>query len=316
MKSKITSPIATIAASIVALSIFGSCEKNPTEVEKYQPQAVLSAYLCLDEPVEKVFLERVSSIYGYYTPRGIDDAVIKIYRLNEDSTKVDSFNFRQEAPGSCVYRWTGRYLYPSARRLYRIDALTPQGEHLWAITRVPGAINPRAGSVEFYQVYPDSVHIVRWVSELKNSRDSARVEALDRNMPNLMVRWPDVDSAAGFEGVATALADTLFSLDPGTEFDPNEPVDTTDQNQMRVGWDFYREGQRGVDLGWILFNWEGYYRLELRALSPSYADYLFSLFRVEQGLINQPTTNINGGLGIFGALSRYRTHIYMRRAEE
>jgi len=308
--------IATVVVSSLGMMVLTTCEKTPTEVEKYQPQAVLSAYLCLGEPVDEVYLERVSPIQGYYTPRGIDDAVIKIYPLRDDSTKIDSFNFIQEGPGSIEYRNDRRLLWPRRRSLYRIDAWTPQGEHLWAVTRVPAAINPHYGSVEFYQVYPDSVHIVRYVPELEDAEDSLKVEVLNWKMPNLMVRWLDVDSAAGFQGLSAALADTLIPLDPDAEYDPEEPIDTTDQNSWRVGWDFYREDQRGVDIGWIMFEWEGYYRLELRALSKSYADYLFSLFRVEQGLINQPTTNINGGLGIFGALSRYRTYIYMQRVNE
>lgn len=279
------------------------CDSTPTEVEDYDPEPILSGFLFLGRPVEEIRLERVASLYLPFegVDHGIANADMRIFGIGT----TDTLDLEEDPSESGRYiPVAGQSLTPQALVKYRIEVTTPQNEFIWAESLMPGAVE-KNGAVEILLTHSDGTE--QTVSD---------GDTLNRTMPNLTWRWSDVDSAYGFQGLALCLTprDSLIPLDP--DWDPNDPDDELEEiDKDRAGWGIYRHDQRFVKILWWAFEFVGWYKVELLALSQSYYDYLFSQFRVEQGLINRPTTNINGGIGIFSCLSTHTMQIYMEIAD-
>ena len=295
------SPFPTIAFCALFTLIIMGCESTPTELENYHPEPVLNAFLFYGEPLEEARLERVTSLYGDFLPgnHGIGGAGIRIYELGG----ADTLQLIEDPGERGRYiPETGDTLVPQAGARYRIEAATPAGEYLWAETTVPGAMEA-SGTVELFYTGADG-----WPHSVNEG------DTLTRDYPNLNLGWSAVDSAGGYESVLLALTDrdSLAPLDP--EWDPNDPDDEIeDINRWRAVELTYRYDQRWTMLQWFLFAWEGPYRIELRAISAEYYNYIYSLFRMEQGSLSEPVSNIQGGRGVFAGLSRWRREIYMKK---
>ena len=275
------------------------CDNTPTEVEDYDPEPVLTAYICNGEEVSEVTLERVAPLEEYYdfSNSGIVGADIRIFEVGG----ADALEFMDDpnSPGRYI-PVPGQVLIPRSLGIYRIEAFTPapHNEFIWAETTVPGEYD----SVGLYLEYDDGSLV-----------PVADGDTLNRAMPNLYWAWSEVDAAEAYQSLIVTLTerDSLVSLDPN--WNPEDHEEEEDENYNLFNWDWYRGDQRESTIFWLAFNWVGPHRVELRALSRSYSDYIFSMFRVDQGLINKLVSNVHGGLGIFGALTKYRVHIYMEK---
>lgn len=276
------------------------CDDTPTEVEDYDPEPVLTAYICNGEEISELFLERVAPLEEYYdfSNSGIVGADIRIFEVGGS----DMLEFRDDPDGPGRYiPVPGQMLIPRGSTVYRIEVVTPapHNEFIWAETTVPGEY----ASVGLYLEHDDGT--------LEPVTDG---DTLNWAMPNLHWTWSEVDAAEAYQSLILTLCDrdSLVSLDP--DWEPEEDEDEEDYDLFN--WDWYRGDQRECTIFWLAFGWVGPHRVELRALSKSYSDYIFSIFRVDQGLINEPISNVQGGLGIFGALTKYTVHVYMERVPE
>ncbi len=302
-KDSFPSYILFILAGLAFMFASTGCESTPTEVEEYDPEPVLYAYLTNSEPFEEAFLERGTPLFDHYDfeDAAITGAEIKIF----DCASGDTLHLMddQEKPGRYI-PVAGEELIPRGRHHYRIECRTPDGEFVWSETSVPVAFDTVAIElVDMYgTVYP--------VSE---------GDTLTRNHPNMFWRWA-IDTTGGFVGgyagliVAETPRDSLVPLDP--DWDPNDPDDALDdEDRNAVGWTVFRYDAEWTTIAWAFFEWEGPTRIELQAISAGYYDYLFSSFRAMQGMLENPIFNINGGLGVFAGLSKKEFHIYMKRVE-
>jgi len=272
------------------------CDNVPTEMEDYRAEPFLTGFLTSGEPVSEIYLERVAPLIGFYDPRnsGIVGANVIIFGGGDTLTLAEDPAYRgRYIPAA------GQSLTPRGKIRYRIEARTLQGELVWAETVVP---DPFA-HVESYLMKRDGTRI-----------PVADGDTLARDMPNLFFRWDPVDSAGGYQGLGVTLVprDSLVPLDP--DWDAAEDS-IEEEERTKGGFMVVRDDQRTITLPWIIFNWQGPHRLELLAISRDYYDYLFSLFRVQQGLIEKATSNVHGGFGIFGGISKHTLDIYMRKVE-
>ena len=296
-------------AALILLVVSTGCEDQPTEVEKYDPQPFLFAYLTNGEPIDEVFLERGTSLFEEYNVENaaISDAEIKIIELGDDGIdRVDSIMFDED------YQQPGRYIpeagaemIPKGKTYYRIEATTPQGEFLWSETAVP----------DTFQM----VEVVL-IDNIGNETLVEEGDTLTRNDPNMYWRW-DIDTTGGCVGgfagliVAETPRDSLVPLDP--DWDPNDPDDELEDDERgAAGWTVFRYDARWTTIAWVFFNWAGPNRIELQAISAEYYDYLFSSFRVMQGLLENPIFNVEGGYGIFAGMSKKSFLVYMKRVED
>ena len=286
-----------------------SCENTPTEVDDYDPEVVLYAYLGNGEPMTEVYLERISSLFGYYTPKGIAGASVWIMELDEPTP--DTFFFKHHPntqDSSWLYVPDGDTLIPQSLKGYKIEVHTPRGEHLWSQAVVPGKIDWVSVSVSGV----DSTTITDPPLEV----EGLILDTLTRWNSSIILEWTDILGAGGFVGIALCQepADTnLIPLDP--DWDPIEnPVDTI--NISRRGWTIMRYDQNQTTIPGVAFQWVGLYQLQFQAVSREYYDYLFSDFRAKQGMITRPESNINGGMGTFGSMTRFICYVYFKKVEQ
>ncbi len=288
----------SIISVIIIISTFliYGCETQPTEVEKYHPQAQLTCYLFNGRPVEEAYLERVASIYVPYknTNHGITNADIRIFgggdtlRLTDDPNKSGRY-----IPVS------GQSLTPKGKTRYRIEAYIPGGEFLWAETVVPDSFT----NVNIYQIMDDG-----------SRRTVSDGDTFTRLDPAMYWEWNSVDSAGGYCGLILALTprDSLVELDPDSE-----PLDDSvnTEEYSRAAFTVMRSDQNFITIAWLFFEWAGPHRIEIMAISQDYYDYLFTSLRVQQGLIAEPQWNVHGGIGMFSGVSSYSISIFMKRVE-
>lgn len=296
--------ITLIIYSTAIIGIIG-CIDTPTEVEDYNAEPMLSAFLVNGQLFEEAWLERGSPIGAYYDMQntGIDDATMII-----TSTSGDTLNLVPDPNKKGRYiPADGESLIPQGLQTYMIEAWTtpPHNEYMWAEALVPGGIEDHG---------PMTVFLVS--DDLQDTTNVADGDTLNRNMDTMVWAWSDIDSVGGFQGVIIAQnpRDELIPLDP--DWDPNDPDDELeDEDRERAGWTFMRHDQRQISIAWIFFEWEGPQKVQFNALSEDYYNFLFSTMQVDFGSIERPDFNMKGGLGIFGAYSEQIINIYMEKIE-
>jgi len=198
----------------------------------------------------------------------------------------------------------GQSLIPQSLKNYRIKVITSSSEILESETTMPGLI--------------DSAGVVLIDLETMQFEPVQNGDTLTRADPNLYFIWRTVEGAGGYKGFAKCLEprdSTIVPLDP--DWDPDDPDDKIEDKDIeRAGWTPMRHDQTMTTLPWIIFNWQGRYQVSMLAVSTEYYEYLFSLQRVMQGMINKPKYNVTGdGFGVFGAYSRWDINIYMEKVE-
>ena len=273
----------------LAAIIFAGCEDNPTEVEDYQPEAVLSAYLYSGEPVENVFLERVAPIDQYYEfgANGIAGAQIIIFPLGNPAAG-DTLHLTHTGGG--VYHPLGfETLIPQSGVIYRIEARKPSEDlYLWAETEVPGEFT--------LTVSPYTL------------TDGAIPYYLDWNDVHISLDWTSSVSAGGyiFSSVCLTNPDSLQYLDPDEE--ENEENDEPGIQEI----EFIGAGASGLEIPWLMFNWVGWHWIQIQAISDAGYEYMLSNFNTPG---NNPISNIHGGFGIFAGVATQSFVVYVERAD-
>ncbi|MBS1261708.1 MAG: hypothetical protein MAG453_01038 [Calditrichaeota bacterium] len=305
-------PVAVFAAGLGLLLAFAGCENNPSEVEDYVPEPMLTAFIENGAPVDTIYLEWAGRFGDYYdrSELGVKDAGLVMFPVRDgggepvdtsaDSSLVLRFHPDPAEPNSGVYLPDRDDYLPRGKWTYRIEATQQdQGVDLWAETTVPDTFSYYAAfkSDPFTPVAIDSITLTREADEI-------------------FVNWSESATARGFilGIIAETPRDELIPLDP--EWDPNDPDDELeDEEKDRHGWTFARYDQRSMTVAWIFFQWAGWNRLYINAASESYYMYMFSvIMRGDPNFTENPLFNVHGGLGVFGAYARHGFDIYLERS--
>ena len=284
-------------------AFFIGCAESPTELEDYDPQPVLSAFLYNGEPVGDIQLQRVQSLYGYYDENtaGITDAEIILFSINPPAgSSADTVTFTNQ--GSDGNYSPDNPCLVQGKTVYRIEVTTGAGEFLWAETTVPDTFT-------LFIIHPN---FTLPVALTPNSGTIDTLGIFNRDMAPLLFAWTDSDSTGGYVGnnICLTPVDELVGLDPGWE--PEDLEDIEEPSRVRV--DFYLSQQTFQEYPWIAFQWEGWHRYEFMAVDKEYFDYVFSFFRTQQGVMTEPLYNVHGeGLGIFAGCCKTDFILYMQK---
>lgn len=310
MKTNYKMSISTLRSlvwlALPIVMIFSGCENEPTEVEDYVPEPMLSAYLYNGEPVEEVFFEMTAPFGIYYDPadHAITDAIIVIEPLDDPS--ADPLQLTHDAANPGHYFSEDPNWLPKGKHSYRIVAESAaEGVSVSAVTMVPDTF-----SVTLYHpVFQGSFPI------LPDPPDSLIIaDSLTRDDPEIFITWLESDSTGGYFCNMLALTDTadLYPLDP--DWDPAED-ELEEEDLWRMSIDFMLDNQFQYTMGWFNFNWVGLYRVDIMAVSEDYFDYVFSGVHIMQGLNVDLPSNIEGGQGIFGGMCRRSFYLNMKRVD-
>ena len=280
---------AVIQAALILLLAFSGCEDNPTELEDYDPEPILTAFLFNGEPFGEIYLERVAPLYGYYQPEenGIADAQIIIFKSDPPR---DTVEFAYSGNGGIYLPIITGTSLDTVQGItnYRIEALTPQGEFLWAETVVPDTFTLE---ISPYTLLNDTIPI-----------------PLNWSAPEINLDWTGADSAGGYIFNSTCLTpiDSLQWLDPDYDDEIEEEPD-------RLWQDIYIESARSCTIPWFFYEFAGWHKIEFQAASMDYVEYLSSILFTPPGFNQQ--YNVHGGLGIFSGFSNHSFYLYMQRFE-
>lgn len=275
------------AALVFVCIIVTGCDRQPTEVEDYTPEPVLTAFLTNGEPVNEILLQWVAPLNEYYDPReyGIRDATVSLFPVGAADTL-----FLIEDPDD-----PGRYIpppgiqwVPASKTRYRIEALFDGDRFVWAETVIPDTFSVSV-------MPPDAIG-----------------DTLTRVDPNIALQWTGADGAGGYvlNIISLRSEDSLSS--PSCCSNLVLMAADDDSLVQSAVW-LMREDQRAFTMPWILFRWTGLYRVDLLAATPEYYEYVYAWLRALQGEQFDMPSNVQGGLGIFAGLSRYSFEFYWRR---
>ncbi len=299
-----------ILLPILVLTSFIGCEENPSEVEDYDAQPVLTAFISNGRTVPPIRLEWVGTYGAYYEPElyGIDGADVKLFALpgdpalgTEDPVNTDTLTFYhlETIPGN--YQPNDGDWKPEGKVRYRIEVTKPSdGIDLWAETTVPDtfSMQPYMSDEPFTPVEMDG-------------------DTLTRLDPEIMIRWTPSATAEGFVlGIkAETPENELMRLDP--DWDPNDPDDELEEEDLnRYAYTVARYDQSMMTIPWLFVQWAGWNRFDIHAASKDYYEYVFSSFNGQSAMSSENFQfNVHGGLGIFGATARHSFRVYMERVE-
>jgi hypothetical protein len=304
--------MALVMSSLLLIMTTG-CEDDPSELEEYDPDPVLTAFLFNGQPVDTVMVEWIGTFHGHHDPTqlGISDAEVVLYPvLDADGTAADSSGnalyFHYTGPGGAYVPDVNNYI-PQAGVRYALSAVSPDME-MYAETTMPDTFSTtvfQGGNV---------VNIDPATREVQG----ARGDTLSRTDEELFFRWSDAEDAGGYLlGIhSTGDPEDIRPLDP--EFDP------TDEDQVEFWEEVPRfvytpapDYQNAVTLAWIYLNWSGPTNVMIQACSEEYYLYMFTSLTFNQGPGSDTNTytNVQGGLGIFGALTLKEFKITMEVSE-
>ncbi|MBZ0263040.1 DUF4249 family protein [bacterium] len=331
--NKITSIVTLIALSL--LFIMG-CDNTPTEVEDYEPEAVLFSFQEALEPTADVYLQWVNkNIYSQYseTETGISDATVILYPLFDDLHDGAYIN----EPGNPPYAemitfsedpaFPGHYLpdNPDTIRTgwrYRIEASDGESLSLWAETTMPDTF-----TLALSDQYPDTLIGYEPSDTLEIEEYADVFPTYNRNDPVLRSWWSDAwpdpsyfaEPEVGYLLNIIALTDTvdLVPLDPS--WDPDDPDDVIDpEDKGRLGWTFAPDYMATIEIVWIYFDWAGPHRVDVIASSKELYRYMITnlMFGDPSGDKPRYDSNINGGMGVFGGTVKKSFYLNMEALEE
>jgi len=295
---------ATILILAVSLIFLNGCEENPSEIQDYDPQPMLTAFIYNGEPVDEVYFEWTEKFGSYFDPTelAIEDADIRIFPDIPDTAGLVLYLIEDPLEA-------GHYITPP-----EVEWL-PEGSTTYKIVAEKVADNIYCTSTT---VVPDTFTVTLYHPSLPGS--SAVLPAIPDTLfldepftrldQELFLAWSPSASAGGFFTNVLALTDkdSLVALDPDWEFD--------EEDKWRFNLNFALEDQFEMTIPWAEFNWVGPYHIDVMSGAIEYVDYIYAGTRImNQGINMDLPNNIEGGIGIFGGICRYRFEIIMERAE-
>ncbi|KPL07067.1 hypothetical protein AMJ86_06055 [bacterium SM23_57] len=285
-------------ALLMLIFLASGCDKNPTEVEDYNPQPILSAFIYNGRMIDHIFLDRVAPLDGYYHPDDwfIFDADVMVYPVDNPEAG-DTVRFREHHRIELGWFYLPKfnnYIYAQSRVRYRIEVRKPtENIDLWAETVVPDTI---ALTVPDHEVIDDTI----WIP-------------LDWNDCPLRLEWTPADSAGGY-----VLSTICQNIDPITglhslplvPLDPNFDYDEPPDIQYL---DVFRSNVLSTDVPAQAFNYVGLHKVMIQATSYDYVEYLESLFNAFE---TNPISNVHGGRGVFSGCSSRHVILTMKQVRQ
>ena len=340
--------VAGVILGLFFLLLIMGCDNQPTEFDDYEKEAVLHAFVVVDHHFEPVHLEWVQkNIFTYYTTydnaiRG-DDVEVKIFPLSvthEDGT-VEEYTEADQLDLTVDFEWSEQDsayapiaedadMIVQPMTTYRIEATVgPEGDRevdIWAETTTPRSFNlwvENTDDGERYQAIDDQIQTNPVEGEFTDEQLET-IPVFDRDDPVISIAWtnawdvnPDrsqLGSGMIFTGRMMEPWETVLRLDP--DWDPNdhdEDEEIDPEEETRSGWTIAPDYQNSFDIIWFFFDYTGPHRLEAQAASFDYYRYMFTNLPGSPVSPIPPESNINGGLGVFGGLSKRYFYFALER---
>ena len=315
----------TVLVALAALLVLPACDSTgSTDVET---QVVVSGFLQAGAPLAPVRLTRTVPLGDLYDPAtaGIRDADVRIELLGAGGAVEEAFAYVSDDTGGAGTYVTvpGAFAPTLPGRTYRLVA-TALGTTVTAETTVPATFRATVPPPReiVYQSNANGPTVTITTSSVAGRQAVyiATTEALaaDRFDPferdgktfyrsrNEAGRFRPVpivaDLVADCEDVAGRLE---CEEDPYTDFRSGTSPIINESNYRLLG-----DGTAVVDIPWLAFGFYGPNDVSLVALDDAFQDFVETQTlqqnptTISPGEIPNVTTNVRGGLGVFGSFAR------------
>ncbi len=312
------SPFLGLLILLIASFSFLGCDSEPDELQNYQAEPVLHAYLENDKTFGHIWLERVfTDIGNFYSPldNGIDNAEIIIFPIRDDLndleitvTTADTVWYTVDDDTSGLYRTTSPNIVQPGYR-YRIEVTIGTGdnaESMWAEETAPD--NFEITDIECG--YPDMMRFVDVVPDDPfNLPDSFQTFTVEDEI--MTFTWEDAWPYVSYddEPMVGYVLNYITYMDPDSaiiSIDPDYDYDDEDNELIwdeidRAGWTISPDYYTSIDVIWLFFDFVAPHRLDVIAGSRGYYKYMFAIIQGDQNPDQLPESNIQGtGFGCFG----------------
>ena len=314
-----------VLAALLALALLtGGCDSG---VDGDRPDLVVSAFLGVGEPLAPVLLSRTVPLFEEYDVEAaaVDGATVTVTLVGAGGADEAVYPYVRTGPGEYVARDVDAVVLEG--RTYRLDVVGPEGERLTARTTVPLDFDVVAGpdSVVVYGVgLGPAVQITRSSTPERQAVFVASTRALaparfdpvevdgetfyrSRDEPGRFLPVPIVRRF--LDCVDEPAGTILCAEDPGDE---DVRVGTSPVIN-EAGYERLPDGSLLVRAPFLAFGYLGPQSLSLVSLDRAFQDFVQTQSvqgggsTLSPGEIPNVTTNVEGGLGVFGSFARETT---------
>ncbi len=285
---------------IAALAVISGCELY--EQDEYQEYYVVESYLVANGNLQQVRLSTTNSIDETYRfeDNAVSGAMVKIQRLNPDSSVIEEYDYQQQQPG--IYTPINNAKVRAAQ-LYRLHVTTSNGDIITSTTYVPGNFET-VNEVDPSYVYQgeEQVELTTTPSSYITNRQSYfvfTISALDPNPNNLTPFYADqVDD---------------------DETDIEEYYINSSGIVNEGNFEQNPDGTITLRLPWLAVAFYGSNNIIVNTIDDNLYDFLRSHdtqsggSTLSPGEIQNIRYNVNGGIGVFGSMASDTSGTYIAR---
>jgi hypothetical protein len=311
-----------LSVALVALALaVGGCDG--TVDDAFTPQLVVSAHLGATEPLPTLRLSQTVALGEVYTPEGaaVAGATVVVSLLRADGSVEAVFPYGPDEQAGTYDPLVGATVLP--RRTYRLDVTGPAGDRISAVTTVPPAfdvVEPPADAVEYRLGQGPEVRITQTSTADRQAAFVGSTRALA----------PDAFEAVTVDGVTKYRSQNLpdrfrpvpivqrfldcVEEDAGTLLCDDDPtVDAVVGTSPVINEASYidlGDGTILVQVPFLAFGFFGPQSITLVSLDPALQAFVQTQVvqgggsTLSPGEIPNVTTNVEGGLGVFGSFAR------------
>ena len=288
----------------------------------FAPEPVVSAFLGTDEPLPPVRLSRTIPLGEVYTPEGaaLTGATVRVTLLAADGSDETVYAYDAgDAVGA--YRALDEAATVLPQRTYRLDVALPDGETLTATTIVPPDFETLGGPPESV-VYGDGNGPQITISSSTTPDRRAAFVAATRALAPFEFRRTVRDGEERFVSQITEdrfppvpIVVRFLDCDPDElglicDEDPTQAVTGSSPVINEASYIDLGGGELLVEVPYLAFGFFGPTELTLVSLDAAMQDFVETQAiqgggsTLSPGEIPNVTTNVEGGLGVFGSYSR------------
>jgi hypothetical protein len=287
-------------AFLLALLLLGGCDAIGSL--DFEEQVVVSALLIEGQPLPPIQLARTGPIDEPYDPveRSINDATVTVRLLAADGSTEATYVYQPTAGGIYVPEDTAAV---QGGRAYALEAVVPDfAEPVTAETTVPSAfevVRPPADTLVFQGPEQPSADVTPSLFPGRQAVYVFTIRAGEPSEENLtpfaaeLVAERDVDLEDLVEGASPLLNEGNYDRNP--------------------------DGTVRIQLPWFAVNFYGPTTLTVTALDDALVNFLqsqaiqFIPTTLSPGEIPNTVTNVENGLGVFGAVAQVQTQTFIAR---
>ncbi|MEL6702895.1 MAG: DUF4249 family protein [Bacteroidota bacterium] len=314
MRTLVLTLCAVLAVSLASCDTYGN--------DPYEDLIVVEAIMEALAPVPPVLLSTTVPIDAVFDPdvaRDVNDATVVLQRLDGNGDVAEVVNY-------FISGRPGRYLPNSEKGVAEV---VPNARYRLLID-VPGFDPIRAETV-----VPDTFTTVRAPfspATYQSVEEQPTVRVTPSSFPGRQTIY--IFSILAADQVGNPNADDLTPLPRAIydEFDAEDPDDLNDRREFLqeavfgasplLNEERYIENADGtldVSVPWLAFSFYGFHELAASAVDDALSDFIstqaaqFQPTTLSPGEIPNIATNIEGGLGVFGAYARSVTNVMITR---